>query len=351
MTSLNKITYRAIGLRLALIVFCIASVAGGFLAATSPARALTVNPRLELNADPGTVVRTDLKITNEERESRTFYLRSENFNSQDETGNPSFNLRREGLAAWIKSPQSITLGPGETINLPIEIEIPYDATPGGHFAAIFFLTEPPNLFDNSGAVGFSAKLGTLILLRVNGDFVQDANILEFGTTNKQKFFTHLPVQFYYRFQNTGEDHLKPIGDIAVSNLIGQTTKILVANTVDGSVLPKSVRKFTSVWNEHNGNLKQEPVIDVPKSDPLSYWDAVNYQARHFTFGRYKAEIELAFGTVALKSDSAEFVFYVIPWQLLSVAIPTLIILLIILRWIIKAYNRAIIRRAQKQMQR
>lgn len=320
----------------------------GSLVLSKTSRALTVNPRLELTADPGGTILTDLKVTNEERQSRTFYLRTENFNAEDETGNPSFNLRREGLSTWIKAPLSITLGPGETINLPIEIEVPSTATPGGHYAAIFFLADPPDLANESGAVAISSKLGSLILLRVNGDFVQDANVLEFGTTEKQKFFSQLPVQFYFRFQNTGEDHLKPIGDIQISNLIGQSTKILTANTVEGSVLPKSVRKFTSVWKESGGKLKQEPIIDIPKTDPMPFWDAVNYQARHFTFGRYTAELELAFGTKELKSDRAEYVFYVIPWQLLSVAIPVIIIALYILRLLIKRYNRYIVNKAQKQ---
>lgn len=310
-------------------------------------QALTVNPRLELTADPGSSILTDLKVTNEERQSRTFYLRSENFNSQDETGNPSFNLRREGLATWIKSPLSITLGPGETLNLPIEIEVPANATPGGHYAAIFFLAEPPN-FADSGNLGIGTKLGSLILLRVNGDFMQDANLLEFATTNKQKFFTQIPIQFFYRFQNTGDDHLKPIGDIQISNLVGMSTKMLQANTIDGSVLPKSVRRFTSVWTESGGRLKQDPVTDLTKTDTLAFWDAVNYQARNFHFGRYTAELEVAFGTQELKSDRAKFVFYIFPWQLLSVAIPAVLVIILVLRFMLKRYNRYIIRKAQSQ---
>lgn len=321
-----------------------------FLPITSKeALALTVAPRLELSADPGTVVQSVIKVFNEDKESKTFYLRAENFNAKDETGNPSFNFRKEGLSTWINTPLSITLGPGESLNFPVEINIPSDAEPGGHFAAIFFLTEPPDLSLDPSAFGVSAKLGTLILLRVNGDFVSDANILEFATVDKQKFYTQLPVQFYYRFQNTGADHLKPTGEILISNIFGQTTKIVPANTVDGSVLPKSVRKFFTTWTERTGK-NQSPVVDPPKLEPLPYWDAVNYQARNFIMGRYKAELGLAFGSEGLKSDQAEFVFYIIPWQLLTVVIPSIILLLIIFRILLKRYNRYIIRRAQRQLQ-
>jgi hypothetical protein len=344
----NRKFFRNLPTGLTAFIFLLIAVATGLPGFTiQPAQALTVTPRLELNGDPGATVLSEIKITNEERESKTFYLRTENFNAQDETGNPSFNLRREGLSTWIKAPLSITLGPGETINFPVEIEIPPAADPGGHYAAIFFLTEPPSS-DESGTVAISAKLGTLILLRVNGDFVQDANIVEFGTVEKKKFFSHLPIQFYYRFQNTGDDHLKPIGDIQITNLLGQTTKILVANPVDGSVLSKSVRKFFSVWSAQRGPLKQEAITDLPQGDKLAYWDAAQYQLRHFAMGRYTATLEVAFGTKELKSDSAEFTFYIIPWQLLSLAVPLLVIVLIILRWMIKRYNRYIIRKAQQR---
>ena len=328
-----------------IISFVLLTIIAIFSLCNTSAQALTVNPRLELNGNPGTSVITDLKVTNEERQSRTYYLRSQNFNSQDETGNPSFNVRREGLATWIRSPLSITLGPGETINLPIVIDIPADASPGGHYAAIFFLVEPPNS-DDLGNLGIGTKLGSLILLRVDGDFIQDADILEFGTVNKQKFFTHIPIQFYYRFQNIGEDHLKPIGDIQISNTIGMNTKMLLANTIDGSVLPKSIRRFTSVWDGSYDSYKQEPVTDLVKTDSLSFWDAVNFQARNFHIGRYTAELEVAFGTEELKSDRARFIFYIFPWQLFSVDAPAIIIALIILRWLLKRYNRYIIRKAQ-----
>ncbi len=310
---------------------------------------MTVTPKLEVEANPGTTATTSLKLMNDERESKTFYIRSENFNAQDESGRPSFLPRQEGLATWIKAPLSITLGPGQAIELPIEIAVPYNADPGGHFAAIFFLTEPPNPGDDPGVVALSAKLGALVLLRVNGDFVEGANILEFGTVGKQKFFTQLPIQFYYRFQNTGEDHQRPIGDILISNLWGSEVKALDANPVEGSVLPKSVRKFTSVWMEKGGDYKQAPVVDLSKGadEKKSFWDAVNYQARNFNMGRYTATVKVAFGSKEHKTDNDQFIFYIIPWQLLVVAIPTLLIILYILRRLVKRYNRYIVARAQK----
>jgi hypothetical protein len=322
-------------------------IAAAIILIPNTSNALTITPRIEIEADPGTTVKSTLKITNEEKQSRTFYLRYENFNAQDETGNPTFLPRWEDLSTWIKAPLSITLGPGETFDMPIEIVIPANAEPGGHYTAIFFMNKASEVNDDSDNVALASKLGSLVLLRVRGDFVQDANILEFGTTNKQKFFSQLPIQFYYRFQNGGDDHQKPVGDIQITNIFGSSVKALNANPVEGSVLAKSVRRFTSSWIEKGGDYTQAPVIDLPKADKMAYWDAVNYQARHFTMGRYKAVVKLAFGSKELKSDRAEFVFYIIPWQLLSVAIPLFIILLFVLRFVLKRYNRYIIAKAQR----
>ncbi len=309
--------------------------------------ALTTTPRLEIAGDPGETIRTTLKLTNEESSSRVYYLRAENFNAQDETGAPTFLPRREGFATWINLPEKINISSGETIELPVNVNVPKNADPGGHFAAIFFLTDPP---DNSGdrvSLAISAKLGSLILLRVNGDFLQDANILEFSTTNKQRFFTGLPIQFYYRFQNTGEDHLKPLGDIQIKDIFGRSVKILSANTLDGSVLPKSIRRFNSVWSDHNrGDKKQIPQTDLPSQSSRKFWPQVVEQARNFTFGKYTAELKIVFGTKELQSENAKFVFYIIPWQLLSVAVPTFIILILILYILIKKYNQYIINKAR-----
>ncbi len=317
----------------------------------SSAQALTVTPRIEVEADPGTAITTNVKVSNEERESRTFYLRYENFHAADETGNPTFTTRQEDLATWIETPLALTLGPGQSIELPIKIDVPANADPGGHFAAIFFASEPPTSDDSENQVALGSKLGVLILLRVKGDFIQNANILEFATTDKQKFYTQLPIGFYYRFQNTGYDHQKPVGDIQITNIFGWGTKALSANSIDGSVLPKSVRKFTTAWTEYGGPFEQKPVIEIPKAEKMGYWDSVNFQARHFLIGRYKATLKLGYNSEsAFKTDKAEFVFYIFPWQFLSIAVPVLISLLIILHLLIKRYNRYIIRRAQKQIQ-
>jgi hypothetical protein len=312
------------------------------------AKAATVTPRIELEGAPGQALVENIKIQNEERQSKTYYLSVENFVAQDESGTPSFSPRKEDLSAWISGPESVTVGPGESREVAIKIAIPANAEPGGHFAAVFFQTTPPTGDDNAGQVGISAKLGSLILLRVAGDFEQGATLLEFDTKNKQMFFTALPVGFYYRFQNTGDDHLRPVGDVFITNTIGRTTKILRANPIDGSVLPQSIRRFETVWTKATGPKQQEPVVEVPKDEVHGFWNNVKYQWQNFAFGKYKATIKVVYGTKELRSANAKVTFWVIPWQLLLVTISGAAVILVVGRFSLKRYNRYIIAQSQRQ---
>src|SRR3989338_1022366 len=149
-------------------LFGAALILFAFFVSTSFSQAATVTPRLELNGDPGQTLRGAFKIHNEERQSKTFYVSFENFQSVDETGNPTFSGGKEDLATWITAPESVTVGPLDFKEVPMAVQIPLNAEPGGHFAAIFLTTEPPSAKEQ-GEIALSSKLGTLILLPVNGE--------------------------------------------------------------------------------------------------------------------------------------------------------------------------------------
>lgn len=323
-------------------------LAAGFLFLTLifpsvSAQAATVTPRIEVNAEAGQTVREVFKVTNEERESRTFYLSFENFQSVDESGNPSFTGGLTDLASWISGPETVTVGPGDSKEVSVSISVPTNAEPGGHFAAIFLQTDPPNT--GSGQVAISSRLGSLVLLRVGGEFEQGGNILEFATNQKQRFFTSLPVTFYYRFQNTGDDHIKPLGDVQVTNTFGMTSKLLAANPVDGSVLPKSTRRIETSWIDSGKPLKQDVDRALPEDTGKGFFGKAGYQLKNFAFGKYTAKLKLVYGTQELKSTNASYTFFVIPWQLILIVLVGLSIILPLLVMGVKRYNQHIIRKA------
>jgi hypothetical protein len=151
------------------------------------AHATTTSPViLELNGDPGTTVRSSIKITNETQSSETLYTAALNFEPKgDESGEPNFISTKDGLAAWVKSDNSFVLGPKEQKVLPFTIEIPEGTEPGGYFGALFTSTAPPKESD-AGNVLLTERVGTLILLRVNGNLADSGDILEFNTKIPEK---------------------------------------------------------------------------------------------------------------------------------------------------------------------
>ncbi len=304
------------------------------------AKAMTVSPvRVELSGDPGQTVGGFFKIINEEQEAKTLYTLFENFEAMGETGSPSFKPGKDGLASWLSAPQEVVVGPGETKTIDFSVNIPASAEPGGYFAAIFLATNPPNTDASQLTIG--ARIGTLLLFRVNGDIKEGGALLEFKTKDNKTWFNALPVNYYYRWQNSGNDRVMPKGTLTIKNLFGMTTKVIDANSVQGNVLPQSIRRF-ELWWQKNDQTEKIPTL---QPDNQSFLETIKYQWNNFALGRYKANLDLQYGSQDNKiaADLAVFVF---PWQLLSVELLALVIIVFILIFIIKRYNHWVIRRAR-----
>src|SRR3989338_6921091 len=253
------------------------------------AQALTLTPiRMEIAGDPGQVLSQEMTLINERDNEETYYASYANFEAQGETGSPAFVNAKEGLGTWMETVESIDLPANSSKIVQVKIKIPANADPGGHFAVVFWGTQPPTT--DSGSVAIGAKVGMLVLLRVNGDVDENGGILEFATKDKQTFFTHLPVSFYYRFQNSGGDRIKPEGSILMKNILGITAEKIPANPVEGNVLPGSIRKIETAWQGKDGTAGTTDI------DNKNFFTKANYEMRNFALGYYKAKMSLTYGT-------------------------------------------------------
>lgn len=306
------------------------------------AKALTVSPaRLEINGNPGTQLKIDMVLMNDKDENQIFYSSYANFEAQGESGTPSFVEPKDDLGTWMKVPETVTLSPFETKTVPVVISIPNSADAGGHFAAVFWSTIPPQ-GSQPGQVAIGAKLGILVLLRVNGDISEQGSIIDFSTKDGVKKFNALPVGFVYRFNNDGDDRVKPVGTLTVTNMLGMKTKVLDGNPSQGNVLPHSTRKFELSWVKQNTS-NETTVL------PIGFWDTVNYQWNNFALGRYKATLALQYSSKNL-TDSAVATFVVFPWQLLVVILLGLIIAYFILKRLIRSYNKMLIAQVREKIE-
>lgn len=315
----------------------------GLLSLPIKAEALTLTPiRLELSGNPGDTITEQITLINERETAETYYISFSNFEAQGETGTPTFVDPKEDLGTWISGPDAVDLTPRESKIVPISIKIPADAIPGGHFAAVFWGTQPK--VAKPGSVSIGMKTGVLVLLTVKGDVSEEGGITEFSTKDKVTFYTALPVDFYYRFRNSGGDRIKPAGNIVIKNMLSLTSARVPGNPVEGNVLPNSTRKIETVWQGDDGS---DPAVT---SDQGNFFTKAGYEWRNFAFGHYTANLSLAYG-LKNQVSIAKFTFWVFPWHLTILSIVIAIIAYIVLRKLIRRYNKWVIEKAEAMLRK
>ena len=314
-------------------------VVAAFVCLPFHAHALTASPiRYEISGNPGEVLQEKLNLRNETAEKQTYYPHYYNFQAEGETGTPTFVDPKEGLGTWIAGPAGIELAPGDNQTVIFVISIPKDAQPGGYFGALLYGTTPPQKAGES-QLAIGSETGPIILLRVNGDIKESASVLEFNTKNNQHFYTALPVEMYYRFQNTGADRTKPAGDLTMRNILGFKANRQTANPVEGNVLPGQIRKIELAWQK----------TDKPGPDAYAsrgFFDQVAYEWKNFAFGYFTANLDLTYGASNNQKAHSEVKFAVIPWQLLIVILLALVIIYFGFRMLIRKYNKWIIKQTE-----
>lgn len=299
------------------------------------AQALTVSPaKIELKADPGQTVTDEIGLFNEQNETKTFYISYQNFESRGDTGSPYFLAKKTGLVTWITTKPSITLAPGERRQVPYSITVPADARPGGHFAAIFFGSQPDQDFEG-GEVAIGGRIGVLLLLRVSGDIKESAGLTSFGTVGDRRLFERFPVAFEYEFNNMGDDRVLPSGNIRIINTLQLTSANLVANEHEGNVLPNSSRRYEVVWREKQDNTNVSGFFQTALS-----------QLINFRFGWYRAELNLTWGESGQTAQTSHN-FFIVPWQLFSIVIPVLVVVWLAYRLWINRLKRKVLEEASK----
>lgn len=314
------------------VFFTIALAALIFSVAPLSASAITISPPIiEFDVRPGDTIVDTIKLYNETEETKILNGAVQTFKALNETGAPSFSSVEEstGLATWLKLDEAaITLAPAERKDILFSINIPDNAEPGGHFAGVLWTPSETTALEGSG-VGVTVKTGTLILVRVAGEISETGRLV--GFTADKTSYNYLPANFSIRFENLGNVHLKPVGAIEITNLLGRKVTSLPINGDLSNVLPESIRKFDATWQK----------TEVPLG--ASEWQK---ERENFAWGKYTATLTLDYGVDGQKAATS-LVFWVFPWRvtIFYLAIALLVILLIVLgirsynKWLIKKYSQ------------
>ena len=305
----------------------------GALLVPVASNAVTVSPPIiELEAAKGDVINQAIKVRNESNATATYYLSAERFVAGGEAGSPQFVAGEDvDLVSWIKFPFSnISIPAGQTAEVPFTIAVPNYAGPGGHYAAIFLSTVPPEAKVAGSQVSIASRIGTLVLIKIAGEVKEQAEITEFSTNAKT--YDALPVNFITRVKDSGNVHLKPAGTILIKNMWGSVAAKVAVNETGGNVLPDQIRKFESQW-----------VKDPNAVGAQTFWGKYRQQKENYAFGKYTADLTLSYGTAG-KVLIASTSFTVIPWNVIAVNLLCLIIVVVILYFLIKQYNAWLIKK-------
>ena len=303
-------------------------------AANGSSVALTITPPLmKINMEPGESLATAVKVVNNNDYPVTFYAKVVDF-ADDGSGKIKFlnngNLpdtpenKNVYLSKWISlSQEQEDLKPFETATFSFSIDVPVSAQPGGHYAAILIGTNPPSETEKGTEIKVSSYISSLILARVAVAIEEKGSIREFVFTNR--IYQGGEGTLRLSFENLGNVHLTPTGDIKIFDMFGkQKGDIIVNSTSDysGNVLPKSIR----TWSD----LK---------------WAGDDF----FLINRYRAELSLSYGDQAKQTEFSTFFFWGFNWRWLGIIVGGLLIMLILIILFVRFYIRQSVKSIEKQL--
>jgi hypothetical protein len=270
-------------------------------------------PTLMHKLNPGQTAQGITKITNNSAATLTFKLAVRDYVVLDNNGTPTILppntlSNKYSASAWIAIyPQTFTLQPGQKQTIDYYLQVPADARPGGHYAAIVYtpiVTTP--LGEGSGST-INSQLGSLFYITVNGPIKEQAVVSRFLVNPFQEYG---PVNVFTELKNLGDLHITPQGTITVSGaLFNQTQKLATYNIFPGGVAR----------------------------------DYQNTFGKTLMIGPYKAVLMASYGVNNNLPLTATVYFWVFPWRIALVI--TLAIIAIILGFL---YFRNRKKTAQKQ---
>jgi hypothetical protein len=339
----NKLHNYVLGLTT--LVLCWLSLAPAALAATAPPKAQPAPPAnpaygqaleiappvIYLTVDPGQTVKTQIFLRDISSGDLIVTGQANDFTAAGEDGTPKILLDNKdqnnnpySMKNWVAPPASLRLVPKEVKTMSITVNVPKDASPGGHYGIIRFTATPPSL--KSSGVSLSTSLGALMLVSVNGNITEKMTVQELSAKNSEgktgKLFQSGPLTFIERLKNEGNIHEQPVGQVVITDMFGKKVASLNVNLPPRNILPQTIRKFEQPLDKSViGNKK--------------------------LFGRYNAKLTITYGKNKQTLNSS-LTFWVIPYKLVAIVVLALIAGFFALRFALKRYNQYVIKQSGRR---
>ena len=310
--------YKKLFLPLILLVLGFIIFSFSVLAQTPQNYDVTVSPVFfDLSANPGQTITEKIRIRNNTSSPLPLKISVKRL-AGDEVGDLTLNEENSDQSLdWINFSNKSFIAPSlEWSDVSFTIQVPNTAAYGYYFAVTFEHDIASTVTQGASLTGASA---VPILLNVRKEGAKIAGKLaEFKTDSS--FYEYPPVKFIINFQNSGNVHVRPFGNIFITDWLGRQVGVLNVNDTQGAILPNTRKIFENAWNDSfiTRELKIEDgqvVLDKdgkPKTTLKIRFDKI----LDLRIGRYSASALLVLNTGNRDIPfQAETSFFVFPWML------------------------------------
>ncbi|MCL5435286.1 MAG: hypothetical protein M1405_02770 [Patescibacteria group bacterium] len=261
-------------------------------------RTYTISPpTVSQKLDPGQTAEGTLKVINDTDHDLTFTTAVKDFIVEDTIGTPVFLpnnslSNKYSAAAWLGvTPDTFTIKSRARQELNYFIQVPKNARPGGHYAAVLY-TPATNV--NVGGTGATVvtQAGSLFYITVKGPIKESATVTKFFANGFQEYG---PVKILTQIKNFGDLHIRPQGYITVSDMLGRKA---ILPLKENNIFPQAARDYE---NQFGGKLM---------------------------IGRFKAELLASYGVNNNLPLASAVYFWVFPWKIAVIVILVIIALIL-----------------------
>jgi hypothetical protein len=181
---------------------------------------------------PGQVFQDVVSVSNVSDVPLTFDLyATDAYNTKVDA---AFALLDDGVppvdaGSWVTlTTNQITVQPNTRADIPFQVAVPQEATPGDHIAGIIAAADIPSpQVDQTGAtVQVRRRVATRMYVRVEGPVQADLQITQLQVDEQSALFPPLTgsgqADITYEIRNTGNIRLTPTADLVVTGWFGRT---------------------------------------------------------------------------------------------------------------------------------
>jgi hypothetical protein len=282
---------------------------------------LTTSPLpINLSANPGQSVTTELRIQNGASTTQKIKVSLMKFSAYGESGKPALQDRAPGddYFDWVSfNPSVFNAPPNQWVTVKMSIAVPKVAAFGYYYAVVF---SPADQNPTGKGSKFLGSTAILVLLDVKSPNARrSAKVVDFKTDRKTYEF--LPVSFSVRLHNDGNVHLLPGGTIYIKRGSKQVAAIPF-NPQHGNILPNSYRIYTSSWDDgfpvYQTKQANGRVVLDKNDQPIKQlkWDFTKLP--HLKFGHYTANLLAVYDNGSRDVPmEASVSFWVVPWRIIA----------------------------------